>query len=184
MCYITHSLRFTSGAIPANLLAASMAAKRSLPHTCEALVGLKTGIYHATAHSVRSGDTLLTELSWLEFIFSIARTLIKEELRTSRLNTPHVRTENLVQNDFTGDYFPEEIPRKEGTKRKPSRPCFACNGSWSDIKNKILPKCCSRIWCVTCKKVLCATPCFKIFHTHQHYKNILLNLRFPPQVDN
>ena len=34
------------------------------------------------------------------------------------------------------------------------------------------------------KKVLCATPCFKIFHTNQHYKNILLNLRFPVQVDN
>ena len=71
-----------------------------------------------------------------EFILSIARTLLEEGLRTSRLNTPHVRTENLVQNDLTGDHFPEEIPRKERTKRKPSRPYFACNGSWSDIKTK------------------------------------------------
>ena len=109
---------------------------------------------------------------------------IQEGLRASRLNTPHVRTENLVHNDLTGDHFPEEIPRKEGTKRKPSRSCFACNGSWSDIKNKILPKHCSRIWCANCKKVLCTTPCFKIFHTNQHYKNSLLNLRFPAQVDN
>ena len=38
MCYVTHSLRFTSGATPADLLAASMAAEPSLPHTCEALV--------------------------------------------------------------------------------------------------------------------------------------------------
>ena len=51
-----------------------------------------------------------------EFILSIARTLIEEGLRTSHLNTPHVRTENLVQNDWTGDHFPEEIPRKVGQK--------------------------------------------------------------------
>ena len=52
---VIHSLRFTSGVTPANLLAASMAAELSLPHTCEALVGLKTESYHVTAHSVRSG---------------------------------------------------------------------------------------------------------------------------------
>ena len=86
-----------------------------------------------------------TKLDHKELILSIARTLIEEGLRTSHLNTSHVRNENLVQNDFTVDHFPEEILRKEGTKRKPSRPCFACNGSWSDIKNKILPKHCSQI---------------------------------------
>ena len=75
-----------------------------------------------------------TKLDYKEFMLSIARTLIEEGLSTSRLNTPHVRTENLAHNDLTGDHFPEEIPRKKGTKRKPSRPCFACNGSWSDIK--------------------------------------------------
>ena len=69
------------------------------------------------------------KLDHKEFILSIARTLLEEGLRTSHLNTPHVRTENLVQTDLTGDHFPEKIPRKEGTKRKPSRPCFACNGS-------------------------------------------------------
>ena len=60
-------MRFTSGVIPADLLAASMAAEPSLPHTCEALVGLKTGSYQATTHSVRSGrpDALPTELSQL-----------------------------------------------------------------------------------------------------------------------
>ena len=59
-----------------------------------------------------------------EFFLSIARTLIDKVLRTSHFNTPHVRTENLLQTDSNGDHFPEEIPRKEGTKRKPSRPCF------------------------------------------------------------
>ena len=64
-----HSLSFTSGTTPANLFEASMAAEPSLPHTCEALVGLKTRSYHAVAHSVRSGrpEALPTELSWLGF---------------------------------------------------------------------------------------------------------------------
>ena len=55
MCHVTHSLRLTFGVTPANLLVASMAAEPSLPRTCEALVGLETGSYHAAAHSVRSG---------------------------------------------------------------------------------------------------------------------------------
>ena len=55
MCYVTRSLRFTSGETPADLLAASMAAEPSLPHTYEALVGLENRSYHAAAHSMRSG---------------------------------------------------------------------------------------------------------------------------------
>ena len=64
---VTCSLRFTSDVTPADLLAASMAAEPSLPHTCEALAGLKTKSYHAAIHSVRSGrpDALPTELSRL-----------------------------------------------------------------------------------------------------------------------
>ena len=45
---VTHS----SGASPADHLAASTAAKPSLPYTCEALVGLKSGSFHAAAHTV------------------------------------------------------------------------------------------------------------------------------------
>ena len=33
-------------------------------------------------------------------------------------------------------HLPQLIPRNDGSKRKPSRPCFACNGSWSDIYAK------------------------------------------------
>ena len=67
--YVTYSLRFTSGATLADLLAASMAAEPSLLHTseaCEALVGLETGSYHAAAHCVRSGrpDTELSYPDW------------------------------------------------------------------------------------------------------------------------
>ena len=49
--HVTHSLRLTSGATPADLLATSMAAKpiSSTYLTCDhALVGLKREIYHAT----------------------------------------------------------------------------------------------------------------------------------------
>ena len=56
------SLRFTSGATPADLLVASMAAKPSLPHTCKALVGFETRSYHAAAHSVRSGRQVVPHL--------------------------------------------------------------------------------------------------------------------------
>ena len=73
MCYITCSLRFTSGATPVNLLVASMAAEPSFPHTCKALVGLETGSYHAAAHSVRADrpDALPTELSRLGILTSM-----------------------------------------------------------------------------------------------------------------
>ena len=40
MCYITCSLRFTSGVTPADLLVSSMAAELSLPHTCKALISI------------------------------------------------------------------------------------------------------------------------------------------------
>ena len=53
--HVTCLLRFTSGATPADLMVASMAAKPSLPHSCKALVGLQTGSFHAAAQSVRSG---------------------------------------------------------------------------------------------------------------------------------
>ena len=46
--YVTCFLRFASGATPADLLVASMAAE-------QVLVGLKTRVYCAAAHSVGPG---------------------------------------------------------------------------------------------------------------------------------
>ena len=57
-----------------------------------------------------------SKLDHEEFILTIARSMIQEGLITSTINTPHVRTESLIQNEFTREHFPEEIPRKEGTK--------------------------------------------------------------------
>ena len=84
MCYITCSLRFTSGATPADLLVASMVAEPSLPHTCKALVGLETGSYHATTYSVRSGrpEALLTELSRLGCFTQHLMHVTKSEIKT------------------------------------------------------------------------------------------------------
>ena len=54
-------------------------------------------------------------------------------------------------------HLPQLIPRTDGSKRKPSMLCFACNGSWSDIWEKMIPKRCTGIWCGTCRKPLCIT---------------------------
>ena len=68
---------------PTSILVASMAAEQSLPHTCKALVGFKTGSYHAAAHSMRSGrpDALPTELSRLGYA-----DLTLPELYTVKIN--------------------------------------------------------------------------------------------------
>ena len=108
MCYITHSPRFTSDATPADLLAASMAAMLSLPHTCKALVGLETRSYHAAAHSVRSGrpDTLPTELSRLGYVILFLflgiqchiETFRYQLARSSRYNGHHPKHRNIICN--------------------------------------------------------------------------------------
>ena len=53
-----------------------------------------------------------TKLDHEQSILSIARTLLEEGLRTSRLNTPHVRTENLVQKDLRETTFQSKYQGK------------------------------------------------------------------------
>ena len=112
-----------------------------------------------------------------EYILKIVEYLIEEGMKTRVLKNPPERS-SIGRKLRFGDHFPEQIPRKEGTKRKPSRPCFACNGSWHDMRKKILPKRCSGVWCKVCKKVLCVTRCFDIFHTNENYREVLLEKRF------
>ena len=112
-----------------------------------------------------------------EYILKIVEYLLEEGNKTRVLRNPPDKS-GLGRKLKFGDHFPEHIPRKEGTKRKPSRPCFACNGSWEDMRKKILPKRCSGIWCKVCKKVLCVTPCFDIFHTNENFRELLLQMRF------
>ena len=111
------------------------------------------------------------------YILNIAQYLIDEGLKTRVLPNPPERS-GVVKNFTSGKHFPELILQKEGAKRKPSRPCFACNGSWDDMRKRRLPKRCSGIWCKECKKVLCVTPCFDTFHTNENYREVLLEMRF------
>ena len=117
-----------------------------------------------------------------EYILKVAEYLIEEGMKMRVLRNPPDRSRVGRKLQF-GDHYPEQIPRKKGTKRKPSRPCFACNGSWEDMKRKILPNRCSGIWCKVCKRVLCVTPCFDIFHTNENFKDILLEMRFGNKTD-
>ena len=72
------------------------------------------------------------------FVLKLVEYLIDEGMKIRALGTLPQRIVNgLVRSMPNGDHFPEQIPRKEGTKRKPSMPCFACNGLREDIKKKI-----------------------------------------------
>ena len=124
------------------------------------------------------------KLDYQAYMEYIANYLITEGSVNCSLKRPPVWCHS-AQNETQGTvampmdlHLPQLIPRTDGSKRKPSRPCFACNGSWSDIHAKRIPKRCTGIWCGTCKKPLCITPCFEIFHTEENYKAILLAMRF------
>ena len=114
----------------------------------------------------------------------MANYLIKEGSVNWSLKRPPVRCHS-AQNNTQGTvampmdlHLPQLKPRTDGSKRKPSKPCFACNGSWSDNGQERIPNRCTCIWHGTCKKPLCITPCFEIFHTDETYKAILLAKRF------
>ena len=70
-----------------------------------------------------------------EYILNIVHYLIDEGMKMRVLPNPPERS-GVVKNLTSGNHFPELIPQKEGAKRKPSRPCFACNLSWDDIRKR------------------------------------------------
>ena len=107
------------------------------------------------------GCKKLDHQTYLEYI---ANHLITERSVNCSLKRPPVRCHS-AWNETQGTvampmdlHLPQLIPRTDGSKRKPSRPCFACNGSWFDMHAKRIPKRCTGIWCGTCKKPLCITP--------------------------
>ena len=97
---VTHSLRFTSG-VTGNLLMASMAVEPSLPHSCEALVGLETWEPHSAGHSVRSGrpEALPNEISrlgWMHSCFQLMFCFQFREYPATRQCTKSLPDENRV----------------------------------------------------------------------------------------
>ena len=93
------------------------------------------------AHMLNSkyGCKKLDHQGYMEYM---ANYLITEGSVNCSLKRPLVQY-HIAQNDTQGTvampinfYLPQLIPRTDGSKRKPSRLCFACNGSWSDITGK------------------------------------------------
>ena len=87
----------------------------------------------------KNGCKKLNPQAYMEYI---ANHLITEGSVNCSLNRPPVQF-NSAQNETQGTvampmdlHLPHLIPWTNGSKRKPSRPCFACNGSWSDIHVK------------------------------------------------
>ena len=74
-------------------------------------------------------------------------------------------------------HFIMNIPAGEGRKRKkPTRCCFVCSHleGMGGVKLKSKK---SLFWCKDCRKPLCITPCFKIYHSDFDYKEEALKHR-------
>ena len=71
-------------------------------------------------------------------------------------------------------HFITNIPAAEGRKRKrPTRCCFVCSKVQS---TNFKPKRTS-FSCKDCRKALCISPCFKIYHTEIDFKLHALKFR-------
>ena len=82
---------------------------------------------------------------------------------SSKLGQYHVDDHN--ERRLSKRHFLKNIPAAEGRKRqKPSRRCFVCSK---------LPGCKKKrtsFWCEECRKPLCISNCFELFHTELNYK--------------
>ena len=88
------------------------------------------------------GCKKLDHQGYMEYM---ANYLITEGSVNCSLKRPPVWCHS-AQNDTQGIvpmpmdlHLPQLIPRTDGSKRKSKQACFACNGSWSDIRAKRIP---------------------------------------------
>ena len=89
-----------------------------------------------------------------------------------------------TQSRLCGQHFPVKLPPVSGSKRKsPARKCTVCNFTKQQLAhyNKMdleLPIKYSSYGCTVCQSLtLCITPCFKIFHSHLNYRQVVLNYK-------
>ena len=108
-----------------------------------------------------------------EFRYHLVNYLIQEGLKSYKIPLPPVLSSKLGQyhvkdhneRRLSERHFLKNIPAREGRKRqKRSRRCFVCSK---------LPGCKKKrtsFWCEECRKPLCISNCFEIFHTDLNYK--------------
>lgn len=115
----------------------------------------------------------------------ILRYLLQEGMKQYNIPLPPVISKRITPRDaphhsktrLTERHFSSNIPCAEGRiRKKPSRPCFACN-KLPEITGVRFTKKSTSYWCESCKKPLCVTPCFAYYHTEQNYKEFCLNYR-------
>ena len=114
----------------------------------------------------------VSKMSHYEFRMGLVQALANESGSIDIPQVPRRRRTEEVPERLTGRHFPEYIPAKPGAKRaKPIRNCFACNVKKSERVGAKRNG--TAYWCATCKVALCIPDCFRVFHTHKHYRHIL-----------
>lgn len=107
-----------------------------------------------------------------KFRSELVRALILSAETAPRPGGSFGRTPSEPLERLQGAHLPVYIPCKVGAKRKhPQRDCVACN---SKSKDRVGHKRRQSIFmCDKCKVALCMPDCFRIYHTHKHYKRLL-----------
>ena len=109
--------------------------------------------------------------SHVKFRSDIVTALIESATTANKPKTSGGRTPTPVGR-LHGHHFPVYLPSKPGAKRKhPVRDCVACNPGKS--KHVGFKRQQSSYMCDKCEVPLCVPGCFKVYHTHKHYKRIL-----------
>ena len=113
-----------------------------------------------------------------EYRDKIVKYLLDEGLKCYKIPLPPVlsrriartNTEEEEKKHLTERHFITNIPAGEGRKRKkPTQCCFICS-KIEGLGGVCLKEKRTSFWCEDCRKPLCITPCFKIYHTEIDYK--------------
>lgn len=106
-----------------------------------------------------------------QFLISIVKSLLYgAPIETLSKGRKHVSEK---PSRLTGRHFVSKIPSTPEAKRKnPTRDCVACN--ITKTKRDGFKKKQTSYMCTECEKPLCIPDCFRVYHTHKHYKQVLL----------
>ena len=114
----------------------------------------------------------------------LVKYLIGEGMKSYNIPLPPVLSRKLTraseksqqEGRLSERHFISYIPKGEGRKRdRPQRDCFVC--SKIPQSGQILKPKRTFYWCEDCKKPMCVTPCFRIYHTEVDFKMYALEYR-------